>query len=274
MQFYRYFIHYFAQHLIQFSSYLGLAYAMSQAPQPSADVALPGAGVRAVVVQFPGSNCDEDTVFALRSLGAEVKQVWHTEGFGDTDLVVLPGGFSYGDYLRSGAMAALSPVMESVKRFAERGGLVLGICNGFQLLTEARLLPGALARNTGLHFVCEQIYVRAEGSSSFTSACTPGEVLALPVAHGEGRFVADEAVLERLEHENRVLFRYCTPEGEVTGAANPNGSLNHIAGIVNERGNVCGLMPHPERAVDPLLGGTDGQKIFASAFRALVGAGG
>ena len=167
-------------------------------------------------------------------------------------------------------MAALSPVMESVKRFAERGGLVLGICNGFQLLTEARLLPGALARNTGLHFVCDRVFVRTEGDSSFSSVCEPGEVLTLPVAHGEGRFVADDAVLEELEHENRVLFRYCTLEGEITSTANPNGSLNNVAGIVNERGNVCGLMPHPERAVDPLLGGTDGQKIFASVFRALV----
>ena len=234
--------------------------------------ALPGTGLRATVVRFPGSNCDEDTVFALASLGVQVTQVWHTESLAAADLVVLPGGFSYGDYLRSGAMAALSPVMADVKRFAERGGLVLGICNGFQLLSEARLLPGALARNTGLHFVCDRVHVRVEGDSSFSSTCKPGEVLALPVAHGEGRYVADEDVLEGLEHENRVVFRYCTPEGEVTDAANPNGSLNHIAGIVNERGNVCGLMPHPERAVDPLLGGTDGQKIFESVFGALVGA--
>ncbi len=234
--------------------------------------ALPGTGVHAVVVRFPGSNCDEDTVFALASLGAHVTQVWHTDKLGNADLVVLPGGFSYGDYLRSGAMAALSPVMADVKRFAERGGLVLGICNGFQLLTEARLLPGALARNTGLHFVCERVHARVEQTSPFTSACKPGEVLTLPVAHGEGRFVADKEVLEGLEHNNRVVFRYCTPEGELTDAANPNGSLNHIAGIVNERGNICGLMPHPERAVDPLLGGTDGQKVFESVFRALVGA--
>ena len=235
----------------------------------------PGAGVRAAVVQFPGSNCDEDTVSALGSLGAEVTRVWHTDTLvtapGNTDLVVLPGGFSYGDYLRSGAVAALSPVMASVKRFAERGGLVLGICNGFQLLTEARLLPGALARNTGLHFVCDRVYVRAEGDSSFTGACQPGEVLTLPVAHGEGRFVAGDEVLAGLEFEHRVVFRYCSAEGEVTDAANPNGSLSNIAGIINERGNVCGLMPHPERAVDPLLGGTDGQKIFTSVFRGLTG---
>ena len=222
------------------------------------------------MVRFPGSNCDEDTVFALSTLGAEVTRVWHTETeLGRVDLIVLPGGFSYGDYLRSGAMAALSPVMTAVRRFAERGGLVLGICNGFQLLCEARLLPGALTRNTGLHFVCDRVGVRVEHASPFTAACKTGEVLALPVAHGEGRFVADDGVVERLEAENRVLFRYCTPAGELADAANPNGSVNHIAGIVNERRNVCGLMPHPERAVNPLLGGADGQKVFASVFASL-----
>lgn len=230
----------------------------------------PGQGVRATVVRFPGSNCDEDSCFALSLLGAEVRRAWHTDTeLAATDLVVLPGGFSYGDYLRSGAVAALSPIMAAVARFAERGGLVLGICNGFQLLTEARLLPGALARNTGLHFVCERRYVRVEAASPFSRACAPGEVLVLPVAHGEGRFVADAEVLERLEAEGRVVFRYCTEAGEVAGAANPNGSANHIAGIVNVRGNVCGLMPHPERAVDPLLGSTDGQKVFASVFASL-----
>lgn len=232
----------------------------------------PGAGVRTAVVRFPGSNCDEDSCFALSTLGADVTRVWHTETeLGDVDLVVLPGGFSYGDYLRSGAMAALSPVMVAVKRFAERGGLVLGICNGFQLLTEARLLPGALTRNSGLHFVCDQLHVRVEHAESpFTGACTAGEVLALPVAHGEGRYVADEAVLARLEAENRVLFRYCTVDGELTEASNPNGSAGSVAGIVNERGNVCGLMPHPERAVDPLLGSSDGQRLFASVFASLI----
>jgi len=232
----------------------------------------PGEGVRAAVVRFPGSNCDEDTVFALATLGAEVTRVWHTntelEG---VDLVVLPGGFSYGDYLRSGAMAALSPVMTAVKHFADRGGLVLGICNGFQLLTEARLLPGALARNAELHFVCDRVHVRVEHADSpFTAACAPGEVLALPVAHGEGRYVADPEVLARLGAENRVVFRYCTAAGELSDAANPNGSAGHIAGILSARGNVCGLMPHPERAVDPLLGGTDGQKVFASVFASLT----
>lgn len=234
-------------------------------------VATLGRPFRAAVVRFPGSNCDEDTCFALSALGADVTRVWHTETeLGQVDLVVLPGGFSYGDYLRSGAMAAMSPVMGAVKRFAERGGLVLGICNGFQLLCEARLLPGALARNMDLHFVCDRVYVRVEHTSPFTAACASGTVLSLPVAHGEGRFVAPDGVVERLEAENRVLFRYCTPTGELSDAANPNGSVNHIAGIVSERGNVCGLMPHPERAVDPLLGGADGQKVFASVFASLT----
>jgi phosphoribosylformylglycinamidine synthase I len=229
-------------------------------------------GVRASVVRFPGSNCDEDSVYALTTLGASVTRVWHTEtDLQDADLVVLPGGFSYGDYLRSGAMAALSPVMTEVKHFAERGGLVLGICNGFQLLTEARLLPGALARNTELHFACERVTVRVENAdTAFTNACTAGEILTIPIAHGEGRYVADAETLVRLEGENRVLFRYCNADGELTEEANPNGSLNSIAGIVSERGNVCGLMPHPERAVESLLGGTDGQKLFASVFRTLL----
>lgn len=231
-----------------------------------------GHGIRASVVRFPGSNCDEDTVYALEVLGARVQRVWHTEtNLKGADLVVLPGGFSYGDYLRSGAMAALSPVMSEVKRFAERGGLVLGICNGFQLLTEARLLPGALVRNAELHFACERVQLRVENvATAFTGACEPGEVLTLPIAHGEGRYVADNEVLGRLEAENRVLFRYCDADGAVTDEANPNGSLNSIAGIVNEQGNVCGLMPHPERAVEGLLGGTDGQRLFASVFASLT----
>jgi phosphoribosylformylglycinamidine synthase I len=232
------------------------------------------AAFRVAVVRFPGSNCDEDTLFALEHLGLGVRRVWHT----DTDLrgcdaVVLPGGFSYGDYLRSGAMAALSPVMEAVARFAARGGFVLGICNGFQMLTEARLLPGALARNASLHFVCRRAFVRVERADTpFTNAYRAGQVLKLPVAHGEGRFVADAQTLARLEGEGQVVFRYATPEGELAEAANPNGSLNHIAGITNERGNVLGLMPHPERAVEALLGSEDGAGVFASLLNALAGA--
>lgn len=242
------------------------------ADRPAGEGALNG--LRVAVVRFPGSNCDEDTCFALGGLGAEVRRVWHT----DTDLsgidsVVLPGGFSYGDYLRSGAMAAHSPVMGEVARFAARGGLVLGICNGFQLLTEARLLPGALARNTGLHFVCRRVHVRVERSDTpFTAAYRAGQTLFLPVAHGEGRFVADAETLARLEGQGRVLFRYATASGEVTQGANPNGSLNNIAGIINARGNVLGLMPHPERAVEPLLGSADGAGLFHSLFSALAGA--
>lgn len=235
--------------------------------------ARPGEGVRAAVVRFPGSNCDADALYALAALGAETRGVWHTEtDLGDADLVVLPGGFSYGDYLRSGAMAARSPVMAAVGAFAARGGLVLGICNGFQILCEAGLLPGALVRNTGLHFVCERVHVRVENAdTAFSNLCRPGEVLALPVAHGEGRFVADQEVLAQLRADDRVLFRYAAPDGSVTDEADPNGSADHIAGILSERGNVCGLMPHPERAVEALLGSADGHKLFASAFAALAG---
>ncbi|WP_049773016.1 phosphoribosylformylglycinamidine synthase subunit PurQ [Truepera radiovictrix] len=241
---------------------------------PTAPKPRPAAAFRVAVVRFPGSNCDEDTCFALEHLGFGVRRVWHTDtDLKGSDAVVLPGGFSYGDYLRSGAMAALSPVMSEVARFAARGGPVLGICNGFQLLTEARLLPGALARNTGLHFVCRRAFVRVERADTpFTNAYRAGQVLALPVAHGEGRFVADVPTLERLEGEGRVVFRYATPAGEVTAEANPNGSLNAIAGVTNERGNVLGLMPHPERAVEALLGSEDGVGVFASLLSALAGA--
>ncbi len=230
---------------------------------------------KTAVIRFPGSNCDEDTCFALEGLGASVRRVWHTEtDLTGSQLVVLPGGFSYGDYLRSGAIAAHSPVMEGVARFAARGGLVLGICNGFQLLTEARLLPGALARNSGLHFVCKRAHVRVERADTpFTGAYRAGQVLGLPVAHGEGRFVADAETLSRLEGENRVVFRYATPSGEVTEGANPNGSLNNIAGILNDKGNVLGLMPHPERAVEALLGSEDGVGVFRSLLSVLAGVG-
>ena len=218
------------------------------------------------IVRFPGSNCDDDTRYALARLGANVRMVWHLEEhLGETDTVVIPGGFSYGDYLRSGAVAALSPIMSAVKAFAERGGPVLGICNGFQILTEAGLLPGALTRNPALHFVCKRVYVRVERADTlFTQKYEDSQVLSVPVAHNEGRYYADMDTLARLESERRVVFRYCTPEGEIDEAASPNGSLNNIAGIVNTRGNVLGMMPHPERAADALLGSEDGLPLFRS----------
>jgi phosphoribosylformylglycinamidine synthase subunit PurQ / glutaminase len=223
--------------------------------------------MRFAVLQFPGSNCDQDCIHALNSLpGASAEYVWHKDtslqGF---DAVVIPGGFSYGDYLRCGAIACFSPIMRSVKTFAAEGGLVIGICNGFQILCEAGLLPGALVRNRGLHFVCEHVHVRVERHNSpFTHATWTGAVLRLPIAHGEGCYFADDNVLHRLELEGRVLLRYCDARGRTTEAANPNGSRDNIAGICNEGRNVFGLMPHPERACDPLLGSSDGALIFQS----------
>ncbi|PYE55925.1 phosphoribosylformylglycinamidine synthase subunit PurQ [Deinococcus yavapaiensis] len=215
------------------------------------------------VIQFPGSNCDADAVNAVRVMGGEARLVWHTEdSLGNVDAVILPGGFSYGDHLRSGAIAARSPIMASVKAFAERGGPVLGICNGFQILCEAGLLPGALARNGHLHFVCRPVRLRVESTSSvFTSEYAPRQELTVPVAHGEGNYYAEAATIERLLGEGRVAFRYLD---------NPNGSLNDIAGIVSERGNVLGMMPHPERVVESVLGGTDGRGVFEGLFKAVV----
>lgn len=222
--------------------------------------------MRIAVVQFPGSNCDEDVRHVFESLGADARFAWHREAnLGGADVVVLPGGFSYGDYLRSGAIAALSPIMDEVSRFAERGGPVLGICNGFQTLTEAGLLPGSLARNPSLHFVCKPVHLRVERTHTpFTSLYREGQVLNVPVAHNEGRYYADSETLERLEGEGRIVFRYCTPQGEVEDAASPNDSLHNIAGITNERGNVLGMMPHPERAAEGLLGSEDGLPLFRS----------
>jgi len=188
----------------------------------------------------------------------------------DIDLVVLPGGFSYGDYLRCGAIARFAPVMEAVAAFADRGGLVLGICNGFQVLQEARLLPGALLRNASCEFRCEWVNLRVEqGDTPFTRDCRPGQVLRIPISHGEGNFYADPPTLEALEAGGQVVFRYCTAEGRISEVANPNGSLANIAGIVNKRGNVLGMMPHPERACEEMLGGRDGLFLFRSAMRAL-----
>jgi len=224
------------------------------------------------VLRFPGSNCDADTHHALgQVLGSDARFVWHTEhDLGAPDAVVVPGGFSYGDYLRSGALAAHSPVMQAVRTFAQRGGPVLGICNGFQILTESGLLPGALAQNEGLRFECRDVHVRVEHPSAFTSGYANHAVLRLPIAHHEGRYVADEATLERLEGEGRVALRYVRHDGTVDPAANPNGSLHAIAGIVDERGTVLGMMPHPERAVEPLLGGSDGRGLLEALIDAAV----
>ena len=223
--------------------------------------------MRFAVVQFPGSNCDQDCVHALRVLGQEARLVWHQESRIDSDEgVILPGGFSYGDYLRCGAIARFSPIVKSVKAAAERGQVVVGICNGFQILCEAGLLPGALTRNEGLHFRCEPIHLRVETPASrFTSGYVTGQVLRIPIAHGEGCYRAEPKVLEEMEARQQILFRYCDAEGRVTAEANPNGSSQNIAGIRNRAGNVLGMMPHPERACEPEMGGLDGKGILLGA---------
>lgn len=217
------------------------------------------------VLRFPGSNCDQDCVHALNAIpGASAEYVWHKDSsLAGFDAVVVPGGFSYGDYLRCGAIARFSPIMKAVGEFAAAGGPVIGICNGFQILCECGLLPGALVRNRDLHFVCEHVSLRVErDDSQFTRAAAAGQILNIPIAHGEGCYFADEATLDRLRANGQVLLRYCDPSGQVSDASNPNGSRDNIAGIRNEAGNVFGLMPHPERACDPLLGSTDGLAIF------------
>lgn len=223
------------------------------------------------VVVFPGSNCDHDACHAASLVaGARVVMLWHaSEDLAGSEAIILPGGFSYGDYLRTGAIARFSPVMKAVRRFAADGNPVLGICNGFQILCEAGLLPGALMRNAGLRFVCRPVCVRVETlQTPVTAACESGQVLRLPVAHGEGNYVADEATIDRLERERRVVFRYCDAAGAVTAAANPNGSINNIAGITNPGRNVVGLMPHPERASEIELGSADGFVLFRSLLAA------
>jgi len=223
------------------------------------------------VLQFPASNCDQDAIHAIRLLGHAARYVWHKENsLGATDAVIVPGGFSYGDYLRCGAIARFSPVMQAVKQFADNGGLVLGICNGFQVLTEAGLLPGALIRNRDLQFHCEHIHLKTvTPDSPFTGKIPPGKLLKIPIAHGEGCYFADETTLARLKLGNQILWCYCDANGNLTDVANPNGSLQNIAGICNERRNVAGLMPHPERASEPMLGSDDGRWIFESIFAAL-----
>lgn len=223
------------------------------------------------VLQFPASNCDQDAIHAIRVLEHSARFVWHKEkSLGDADAVIVPGGFSYGDYLRCGAIARFSPVMQAVQQFAAGGGLVLGICNGFQILCEAGLLPGALIRNRSLQFRCEQVYLKTMTTDSpFTAQISAGKLLRVPIAHGEGCYFADEATLAKLKANHQILWRYCTADGEVMESANPNGSLWNIAGICNERRNVGALMPHPERACEALLGSADGRFVFESMISAL-----
>ncbi|MFQ5679176.1 MAG: phosphoribosylformylglycinamidine synthase subunit PurQ [Gemmatimonadota bacterium] len=224
------------------------------------------------IVRFPGSNCDQDVRRAVaEGLGAEAIYLWHkTHDLEGADLVVLPGGFSYGDYLRAGAIARLSPVMREVRAFAAGGGLVLGICNGFQVLCEAGLLPGALVRNRNLRFRCHDVLLRVDSvATPFTAGYAEREILRMPIAHGEGQYTASPATLDALETEERVVFRYVDARGRATSAANPNGSARNVAGICNETRNVLGLMPHPERATLAYLGSTDGLELFRSAFASL-----
>jgi phosphoribosylformylglycinamidine synthase len=225
------------------------------------------------VLVFPGSNCDHDTYNVIAEIARQpVTFLWHdSEDLGGADAILVPGGFAYGDYLRTGAIARFSPVMQAVQRFAAGGGLVLGICNGFQILTEAGLLPGALMRNAGLKYICKQVHLRVETvDSAFTNRLAAGDVLQIPIGHMEGNYFCAPEELRRLKNEDRIAFRYATPAGDLTDEANPNGSLESIAGILNEKRNVMGLMPHPDRSSERLLGSADGWKIFESMIEALA----
>lgn len=225
------------------------------------------------VVVFPGSNCDHDAYYVLKQvMQQDTVFLWHKDSsLQSVDVVVLPGGFSYGDYLRCGAIARFSPIMKEVIKFAQQGGIVVGICNGFQILCEAGLLAGALLRNECLTFVCKFVNIRVENENTrFTSHCRQGEVLRIPIAHGEGNYFVDDVTLNRFEENHQILFRYCEPDGQITKEANPNGSRSNIAGIVNDQGNVMGMMPHPERAADPVLNETDGQNFFRSIIQSFV----
>ena len=225
------------------------------------------------VIIFPGSNCDHDAYHVVSEIAKEpVTFLWHeTSDLQNCDAVIVPGGFAYGDYMRTGAIAAFAPVMKSVAAFAKKGGLVLGICNGFQILCESGLLPGALMRNAGLKYICKQVYLRVENADTpFTNACKEGQVLKIPIGHMEGNYFCDETTLATLRHQRCILFRYSTAEGQIIAAANPNGSLDNIAGICNEGRNVCGMMPHPDRSSEALLGSADGFRIFHSMITALI----
>jgi phosphoribosylformylglycinamidine synthase I len=230
--------------------------------------------MRFAVLDFPGSNCDHDCVYVLaRVLKQKVDLVWHEDASlpKGTDCVVVPGGFSYGDYLRCGAVARFSPVMQAVFAHAKRGGLVWGICNGFQILTESHLVPGALLKNQHLRFLCQDVHVRVERPDSpFTSAAAAGQVLRLPIAHGEGNYFCEPDTLKALEDGRQIAFRYCDRAGHLSLESNPNGSMEHIAGVLNAQGNVLGMMPHPERVSEAVLGGTDGRILFESALHALT----
>ena len=229
--------------------------------------------MKTAIIVFPGSNCDLDAFNAILQCGGEAEYVWHMEreleGF---DAVILPGGFSYGDYLRCGAIARFSPIMEAVKKFADSGRPVLGICNGFQILTEAGLLPGTLLRNKNLKFICKGTFLKVESTfTPFTSMIEKGRILKIPVAHGDGNYFVDNSTLKDLEENNQIVFRYSSPNGDTSSLFNPNGSISNIAGVSNLRGNVLGMMPHPERVVNVLTGGTDGSFIFRSLFSMLEG---
>jgi phosphoribosylformylglycinamidine synthase I len=224
------------------------------------------------VVVFPGSNCDHDCEHVLADvLGQTVQMVWHKEtSLAGLDAVILPGGFSYGDYLRTGAIARFSPVMSAIKQFSDAGGMILGICNGFQILLEAGLLPGAMLRNQSLSFICRDTYVRVENAATpFTGRCESGQVLKLPIAHADGNYYTDAVTLSALQANAQIVFRYCAPDGKVTRDANPNGSLDSIAGIKNAAGNVLGMMPHPERCAEEVLGNDDGRLVFLSMLDVL-----
>jgi phosphoribosylformylglycinamidine synthase len=228
--------------------------------------------MRFAIIVFPGSNCDHDAYHAVKHvIGQDAEFVWHKDtNLRGADVVILPGGFSHGDYLRTGAIARFSRIMPAVTAFAEQGGPVLGVCNGFQILLEAGLLPGAMLRNAGLKFRCEHVHVRVDQTDTpFTAACRVGQVLRMPIAHGEGNYFAPPDVVERLNRNRQIVFRYCDPTGAVTDAANPNGSIHGIAGLCNERRNIVGLMPHPERACELALGSADGRVLLESVVQTL-----
>ncbi|MQF83750.1 MAG: phosphoribosylformylglycinamidine synthase subunit PurQ [SAR202 cluster bacterium] len=221
------------------------------------------------IVVFPGTWSESDTFYATKDiLGINTEYIWHKDQkLNNTDLIILPGGFSYGDYLRTGAIASFSPIVNKVKEFANSGGPVIGICNGFQILCETKLLPGILLRNKDLSFVCEWSSLKVNNNSIFTNKFKNDEIIKIPISHGEGNFQADERTIKELEEENRVIFRYCSDEGETNIISNPNGSINNIAGIINKQGNVLGMMPHPEKACEKLIGGIDGLGIFESVIK-------